>query len=756
MSENGNLYGDQATVFNPHLVRFLVSWKCSLVKFPGLVQFVRRVILTGQLLREGHFWAHFHQYISYKKRLARIQVDVLTYGKVYLERLDPKGILNASGEDLTYLNADKICFPVVENPLVSIIIPCYGKVEYTLRCLSSLVAALPDASLEIIVAEDASGDPESAKLRKVRGITYIERDKNMGFLRSCNDAAQHARGTYIFLLNNDTYVLRGAIDALVRLLRARPDAGMVGARLLYPDGIQQEAGGIVWQDGSAWNYGRRDMAFKPEYCYVREADYISGAAIMLSRELWNKLGGFDEYYLPAYCEDSDLAFRIRSKGLKVLYQPEACVVHYEGVSHGTDTNTGIKAYQVENSRKLQERWKSVFEQEHFPSGTKIMRARDKALHRKITLVVDHYVPEPDRDAGARTIVSFIEALLDMGRIVKFWPDDHNATPLYTEALQQRGVEVLYGITASSFANWIKANGADIDEVLLSRPTVAPAYIPLLRQYTQAPIVFYGHDLHFSRMKLEAEITKDLSKFASSVLIKDTEISVWKGVDYSLYPSEEEVISIHKIDPTISAGSISPYALTVSAGHKSPPSNEVGILFVAGFAHTPNVDAALWFYRDVLPLIRAQKPGVKVTLVGSNPTDAVRALASDTITVTGFVSDTELADYYAKARVAIAPLRFGAGVKLKVVESMHAGVPIVTTPVGAQGLKALNGALEVCCDEKSFAASVLRFLDDDAAWAERSAKQVAYVNQYFSFESQKLGLESAFAKANENRQKRLNK
>ena len=181
---------------------------------------------------------------------------------------------------------------------------------------------------------------------------------NQGFLRNCNQAAKAARGKYIMFLNNDTKVTEGWLSSLVKLIESDPSIGMVGSKLVYPDGRLQEAGGILWSDGSGWNYGRLDDPDKAEYNYVKDVDYISGAAILLSVQLWKQIGGFDERFAPAYCEDSDLAFEVRKAGYRVVYQPLSKVIHFEGVSNGTDVNgTGLKRYQVENSKKLREKWR---------------------------------------------------------------------------------------------------------------------------------------------------------------------------------------------------------------------------------------------------------------------------------------------------------------------------------------------------------------------------------------------------------------
>jgi len=642
--------------------------------------------------------------------------------------------------------AGDIVVPSRSKPVVSIIIPSFGQVDFTLRCLASLAASPSSVPIEVIVVDDASSDPRIAELRSVRGIRLILRDNNLGFLRSCNDAARSARGTFLMLLNNDTEVMPGAIDALAALLTARPDIGMAGARLLYPNGSQQEAGGIIWRDGSAWNYGNRDDPRKPEYSYVRETDYISGAAIMLPRAIWDRLGGFDEHFTPAYCEDSDLAFRVRDAGLKVVYHPEACIIHYEGISHGTDTASGVKAHQIVNTTKLFERWKTTLRRSHLPSGQRVMRARDRSVDRTVTLVIDHLVPEPDRDAGSRTMIAFMEALLAAGRVVKFFPLNGVPTPGYTAALQRRGIEVQYSPWCGSFAAWIAANGAEIDEVLVSRPTIAAEALPLLADHCRAPIVFYGHDLHHARMRSEPGAKDDPEKCAAADAAETIERQVWREVDVVLYPSDDEVAAVRALEPGVTARAIAAYALPAAPSARTPTPASAGLVFVAGFAHPPNEDAALWLVHEILPRLRAVRPDLPLALVGSHPTQAVLDLAGDGVEVTGFVPDEELARRYAAARVAVCPLRFGAGVKLKVVEAMHHGVPLVTTQAGAQGLTGLDAIVDVHDDPDAFAASVLRLLDDDVLWASRAKAQSAFVAARFSSDAIQAALTEAFAVA----------
>jgi GT2 family glycosyltransferase/SAM-dependent methyltransferase/glycosyltransferase involved in cell wall biosynthesis len=631
-------------------------------------------------------------------------------------------------------------------PRVSVIIPSYGQVDYTLRCLASIADHPPATPFEVIVADDASSDQAVAGLAEVQGLRLVVWPENKGFLRSCNAAAALARGEFLFLLNNDTELMPGAADALVRLLDARPDAAAAGSKLLYPDGFLQEAGGIIWRDGSGWNYGNRDDPRKHQYSYVREADYISGAALMIRRADWDAMGGFDEAFLPAYCEDSDLAFRLRAAGRKVLFQPRSVVIHHEGVSHGTDLSAGVKAHQVANTLKLFERWHDTLAREALPSGQRVMRARDRAAGRRITLVVDHYVPEPDRDAGSRTMFAFLEALVAAGRCVKFLPANLHRTPRYADDLEQRGIEVIHAPWTPSIEAWLAENGAEVDEILLSRPSVAKDLLAPLRRHCRAPIVFYGHDLHFARMMLAPGAMDSAERRQEIAATQAQERQTWRLVDVVLYPSEDEAAKVRELEPTVRARAVPAYALPPRAAPKVVPPAAGGLIFVGGFRHPPNVDAASWLAKEIFPLVRAQVPETTLTILGSHPTSEVLALGGAGIEVRGFVPDEELAAAYARARVAVCPLRVGAGVKLKVVEAMHRGLPVVTTPVGAQGLPGLAEVCDVADDAAGLAAATVRLLTDDALWLRRAEEQAGYVAARFSPEALRDALAAAFADA----------
>jgi len=629
-----------------------------------------------------------------------------------------------------------------ETPDVSIIVPVHNKIAYTLCCLRTLFATSENFNTEVIVADDCSDDATEATIKEIGGVVRLSRNpKNLGFTRNCNVAAATARGRIIVFLNNDTIILPNWLRELVATLDSDSTIGLVGSKLLSTDGTLQEAGGIVWRDGSAWNFGRGRDATSAELNYARDVDYVSGASIAVRHSIWKELGGFDEIYAPAYCEDSDLAFSIRAAGFRTVYQPFSTVIHHEGVSHGRSLSSGIKAHQVRNSGIFFRKWQKVLEARHFPNGEEVFVARDQSQGRAHILVIDHYIPQPDRDAGSRTMDYFLRLFQTSGLQTSFWPSNRYYDRCYAQPLQRLGIEVLYSLHWQNVIDeWLDENGRHLKYVLLSRADVALEYIDRIRTKTNAKILYYGHDVHFRRLEMEYAITHDPAIQVEAVASARLEREVWSKCDILYYPSEDEQKFVQAEAPSKIVRAIPPFIYDRNRLHSTRERLTSGritsgrqVMFIGGFQHRPNVDAILWFMRDIWPNVVSKVPDARICIAGSSPPPEIQALANANVTVTGPISDSELAELYSSSRVAIIPLRFGAGIKGKVFEAMSYGTSIVTTPVGIQGMQGAENLVSVCNSPDGFCAAVVEILDDPTAYLDRALAAVSYVEQTASSE-----------------------
>lgn len=676
-----------------------------------------------------------HRFLLQKHlpRLFRIAADQ-TIG-VSVEHVSTAATIEAHDFDTV---ARSIELPVFDAPLVSVIIPIYGKCDYTLRCLMSIAAQLPRASFEVIVVDDCSPDRSAEVLQQVRGVRLLLNEKNQGFIRSCNIGAKAATGKYLYFLNNDTEVIHGWLDELLNTFHLFSNVGFVGSKLIYPDGSLQEAGGIIWKDGSAWNFGRNQNALLPVYNYAREVDYCSGASIMVPRPLFEELGGFDEHYLPAYCEDSDLALKIRDAGYSVLYQPMSVVIHHEGITSGTDTGgQGAKAYQIENSKKLFQRWKHRLAH-HQENGIDVDAAKDRMAQRRV-LVLEHCTPTPDQDAGSVSVFNILLLLRNMGYQVTFIPEDNFLYMSdYTTLLQRVGIEVLYHPYQNSVEQHLIESGSRYDLAFLFRPAVVQKHLQAVRKYApQAKVLFYTHDLHYLRMLREAALQNNSDKKTAALEMKQIELAAMRAVDASILvsPAEMEVLRTDLPDQKLH---VLPLILDIP-GTDIPFSQRNDIVFVGGFQHPPNIDAVQHFVAEVMPRLRPLLPGIRFFVVGSKPTAEIHALAGDDVIISGFIPD--LTSYLNRMRVAVAPLRYGAGVKGKIGTAMAAGLPTVATELGAEGMGLTDGEnIFVADDPQLYAEVIARLYKDESLWNHVSRSGIIFSEQAWGLAAGEANLE----------------
>lgn len=556
------------------------------------------------------------------------------------------------------------------------------------------------------------------------------------------DALARVDAPRVLLLGQGVELAPDGIEAMCDVLDVRPDCGAVGLRLLSSDGRVRQAGGVVWSDGSRCAYGAGWRDGDPRVLYLREVDYCSGRALLVRRAALEAIGWPGRAGALDWA-DVDLGFALRAAGWQVLYCPRATALD---PGPRVDLHDDVRG-DIVGERGFRERHGDALSAQSAPC-TRMFRARERSGGRRMVLVVDHYLPRVDRDAGSRAIVQAMDGFRALGWQVKFWPAN-GARDHHAHALEDAGIEVVCGEHwEGRFERLARVAGDEFDAVVLSRPEQAEAAAAHLRAHSRARLLYYGHDLHHVRMGMEARLRGDAALAEDATAMRARERAIWREVDAVLCPSREEA-AVVSADVGAEKVHVVPLYAFDEAELAAPrnPGPAARLLFVAGFGHSPNVDAAHWLVDEILPRVRANLPGIGLDLVGSHPSAAVRALASRPgVDVHGDASGEALAAFYRGAALAVVPLRAGAGVKLKVLEAMARGVPVVTTPVGVQGLPGVEACVRVGGDADALAGAIAGLAADPAAAAGLAADARAWVRARYGAEGVREALRKVLAQA----------
>lgn len=354
---------------------------------------------------------------------------------------------------------------------------------------------------------------------------------------------------------------------------------------------------------------------------------------------------------------------------------------------------------------------------------------DKKLR---ALVIDATTPTPDRDSGSMDAIYQMQILQRLDYQVTFVPDDFSFRPRYTKALLDFGVQPVHRDVFPCFEDYIEIHGGKFSLVVISRVSCAAKHIDAIRRFCpDAKIIFNTVDLHYLREARRAEVEGSPITARSAEVLKARELMAMEKSDATIVISEAERLLILKERPVIKVEAI-PYVREVH-GCTTPFSERRDIVFIGGFLHAPNVDAAIYFTRSIWPLIRESLPDARFLIVGSNLSREVASLGRETgVVIRGHVED--LREVFERCRLSVAPLRYGAGIKGKIGTSLCYGVPCIATPVAAEGM-GLTDRREVliAADENAFAAAVVEAYQDEALWNHLSASGLEFMLSHFSFD-----------------------
>lgn len=615
--------------------------------------------------------------------------------------------------------ARRVTFPRESTPRASVVIVGWRSAPHLLRCLRSLAANRPVESFEVVVVLNEPSEELVASLeRDIDGILLLRSRVNLGYARACNWGVAKARGEYVALLNDDTEVDAGWLDSLIHTIEAGREIGAVGSRLLNPDGSLQEAGSLIWSDGSTSGVRPSNVTHSDRLDWAREIDYCSAASLLVRRTTWEQVGGLEEGYFPAYYEDVDFCLKLKELGLRIWYQPLSVVYHEMSAS----TSGSWRHYlMMRNRARFVSRWSHVLDR-CVPPSHNDPEAVDRAIWLAMgsptrILVIDDRLPEAAIGAGFPRMVDTLNQLVQA-------PDHHVTLFLTAGAAGDHtgwsglGVRVLMG---GDLAEQLVALNFRPDVVIISRPHNYERHAALIRrELPSARIVYDAEALYHRRIERQADLVHDEEEgwklLAEANAMRSLEREIFQDADHIVCISDGEAKAVADLHDRAS--------IDVLSAHLSMPritsrrfAERSDLIFVAGWlagCESPNGDGLLWFIRHVLPLVRARVAWARVRVTGANPPGELRRLAGPSVRFEGRVED--LHDFYDRARLAVVPIRFGAGVKLKTIEAMQFGVPIVSTSVGAEGVNSLGTTgLVVTDDPRSFAEAVASLLTNRSVW-----------------------------------------
>jgi len=620
-------------------------------------------------------------------------------------------------DDHTMISMKKT-FPLYTNPEVSIVIPVWNKPEQVDACLQSIIEHTV-GSFEVIVVDNNSQEPTKRILRSFNNLHVITNIENKWFVEGCNQGAKAARGRYVLFLNSDTEVTPGWLDALVLTAKTYPRCGAVGGKLIRFDGSLQEAGSIIWNNGCANAYGRDDRPEKPQYCYQREVDYCSGACLLVRKDVFEELGGFDMRYAPAYYEDSDLCMALRQKGYAVLYQPAAVIKHHEFGSGSSEEATVL----MRNHHEIFfQKWSHLLGNHSFPGEENVWRARDKR-EGKVVLVVDDRVPTPDQGMGYPRSYRMLCFLADMRYRVTLFPLQDSTPYTYSKVLQQKGIEVILG-TYLDFDKFAVERKDYYDVVIVSRPdNMRQIKHVLRRNMKDASIIYDAEALFSARERLKYKILKKPLAIIRTYIQQHRELALAESADCVIAVSDAEAdrfASVIGEEHTHVWG----HAIEVRDNTNSFE-NRADLLFVGGGLRPgfPNEDAIVHFVQDVLPKV-TEELQCKLYIVGKVSSERVQALASSNVVIAGYMDN--LSQYYDNCRIFVSPSRFSAGIPWKVHEAMANGIPCVVSSILAKQLCPPDGSLLSAETPLQFAEQIIRLYTDRALWQNIQNAAIDYV------------------------------
>jgi GT2 family glycosyltransferase/SAM-dependent methyltransferase len=619
---------------------------------------------------------------------------------------------------------DRVAFPETESPAVSIILVFYNKAHLSLLCLDSILENA-DVSYEVVIVNNCSSDETNSLLERIGGATVINNSANLGFGDAGMQGAEQALGEYLCFLNNDALLQPHALSSALASFREGLKVGVVGGKILLANGALQEAGSMIWSDGSALGYGRGDDPNLPQYEFRRPVDYCSGAFLITTRSLFRQLGGFNRMFSPAYYEDTDYCMAVWEAGYRVLYEPTAVIRHYESAS--SDGNEAAQPAMAVNQQKFREKWDDRLVKHLAYSTANIQRARISARSDALKILyIEDRVPHHHLGSGFPRSNEILCHLVRQGYRV--------TCASFTSRLQEneycdipRDVELLDGV--SQCERLFREYVPNSDIVWVSRPHNMAAFLKGRADKGvsgRARIIYDAEAIFAERDWRQAEILG--SEISSKVK------SAWLDRELALAKAADAVVVVSERDrETMVSGGVRHVSIIghrVCANPTAAAFDERRTFLFVGAMHgtdSPNADSMRHFCGSIWPVVR-KATGARLIIAGYGADTALSDCQADGVRILGRQDD--LTSLYNEARVFVVPTRYAAGIPYKAHEAASFGVPLVVSNLIGEQLGWLHGnECLIAGTPIAFASECCRLYQDPNLWKRlRSNALLRVINE----------------------------
>lgn len=612
---------------------------------------------------------------------------------------------------------EPLVFPESVLPLVSLIITVQDNLAVTYNCLLAVLEETREIEYEImLVSQQPAG--QTTQLLTSCKLKEIKADDSAPLSFFLNKAAASARGEYLCFLEDHTQVTCRWLENLLTIFKNDPAAGLAGASLLYNYGLIKEAGGLIDAEGKRIAYGQGMDPRAIAYNYIREADYCSGC-FLVPKATFEKAGAFSLNFTTCNYAQADLCFSLKYLlHKKVLFQPLSAVIYFKDDVKREDKSIQLPAQTQETDSSLfAKKWSTILSQFKHTENEQEIAARHQPDYSGSILIIDELIPKPDQDSGSRRLFEIIKLFKSLNQDVYFLSHVCSDNKIYYNALINAGIKVL----RSTYLNENKKKELLsilplIDLVWISRPRMNEIYGTFIKKHKEVTWIYDTVDLHFIREQRELELSDTdpltISQKIQPVMEQELKLANLASHTITVTEIEKQILAQKGIKNITVIPNV--HSAHTPTADDIPFESRKNLVFIGGYAHPPNIDAAIWLAKEIMPLVWKNNPEIRLHLLGSGPTPEVQALKNERINVPGYIHD--VSPYFMEARVFVAPLRYGAGMKGKIGQSLEYRLPVVSTDIGVEGMNLKDGYhVLVANDTVNFANKIIALYHDPIVW-----------------------------------------